>query len=190
MKTMNPKQPKVIVIEKDGRTHYQAEDAGPSINDLESLARWMDSLFAIPSIGLRFGLDSILGLIPGLGDTAASAVSLYILHAASKRGVSRLTMTRMALNIALDTIAGSIPVVGDIFDLYWKANQKNVELLKRHALASPTEEKRLRWADWLFLAALVAILITLLVGSVTIAVLLVAWLGKAIVSLAPAAVSP
>ncbi len=184
---MNPKPPKVIVIEKDGQTHFQSEGEGPSIPDLERLARWMDSLFSIPSIGLRFGLDSILGLIPGVGDTAASAVSLYILHAASRRGVSRLTMTRMALNIALDTIAGSIPVIGDVFDVYWKANQKNVELLKRHALASPSEEKRLRWADWLFLGALVAVLITLLVGSVTIAVMLVAWLGSAIATNIPPA---
>ena len=86
-------------------------------------------------------------------------------------------MTRMALNIALDTIVGSVPVLGDAFDVYWKANQKNVELLKRHALASPSEEKRLRTADWLFFGVLVAMLLTLLVGSITITVMLVTWLG-------------
>jgi len=176
---MNPKQPKVIVIEKDRTTRFQSDD-GPAISDLERLAKWMDSLFEIPGVGLRFGLDSILGLIPGLGDTAASALSLYILHAASRRGVSRLTMTRMALNVALDTVVGSIPVLGDVFDLYWKANQKNVELLKRHALASPSEEKKLRTGDWLFLAGLAAMLIVLLVGSITIAVLLIAGLGNLI----------
>lgn len=174
---MNPKQPKVIVIEKDGTTRFQAEE-GPSIPDLERLARWMDSLFEIPGVGVRFGLDSLLGLIPGLGDAAASALSLYILHTASRRGVSRLTMTRMALNVALDTVVGSIPVLGDVFDVYWKSNQKNVELLKRHALASPSEEKRLRTADWLFLGGLAALLIILLVGSITIAVLLITWLGS------------
>ena len=177
---MNPRQPKVIVIEKDGQTRWQPEHIGPEIPDLERLARWMDSLFVVPGVGLRFGLDSILGLIPGLGDTAASAVSLYILHAASRRGVSRLTMTRMALNIALDTTVGSIPVLGDLFDCYWKANQKNVELLKRHALASPSQEKRLQMADWLFLVALMVILLTLLIGSIAIAVMLATWLGGAL----------
>lgn len=184
---MDPKKPKVIVIDEfqvDGQTRRPPAGPDPEIPDLERLARWMDSLFAIPGVGLRFGIDSFLGLIPGLGDAATSAVSLYILHAASRKGVSRLTMTRMALNIALDSIVGSIPIAGDVFDLYWKANQRNVELLKRHALASPTEERRLRMADWLFLGGLAAILITLLVGSITIAILIITWLGTALFSAA------
>lgn len=150
----------------------------PSVADLERLARWMDSLFAIPGVPLRFGLDSILGLVPGLGDAATSAVSLYILHTASRRGVSRLTMTRMAMNVALDSIVGSIPVAGDLFDVYWKANQRNVELLRRHALASPAEERRLRTSDWLFFGGLAAVLIGLVIGSLTVAILLATWLAS------------
>ena len=180
---MNPPQPKVIIIEQDGRTHFQA-DVEPGVPDLERLAWWMDSLFEIPSLRVRFGLDSILGLFPGLGDAVASAASFYILHAASQRGVPRLTLTRMAINVALDTIIGSVPVLGDMLDVYWKANQKNVELLKRHVLASPAEQKRLRMADWLFLGGLIVLLIALLVGCITIAVMLGTWVWSVLFSAA------
>ena len=150
----------------------------PSVADLERLAKVMDNLFAIPGVPLRFGLDSIIGLIPGLGDAASSAVSLYILHAASRRGVSRLTLARMAMNVALDSIVGAIPVAGDLFDVYWKANHRNVELLRRHALANPAEERRLRTSDWLFFGGLAALLIGLVIGSLTVAILLATWLAS------------
>ena len=97
--------------------------------ELELLAHWMDSAFHIPGIGMRFGLDAIIGLIPGLGDTLTSLASLYILNAGRRYGVPRVTMLRMAANIALDYVVGVIPFVGDAFDVVWKANQKNVALL-------------------------------------------------------------
>ena len=98
--------------------------------ELEMLAHWMDSAFHIPGIGLRFGLDAIIGLIPGLGDTLTSLASLYILNAGRRYGVPRVTMLRMAANIALDYLVGMIPLFGDAFDVVWKANQKNVALLQ------------------------------------------------------------
>src|SRR5438477_12262867 len=85
--------------------------------DLELLARVMDSLFEIPGTRVRFGFDAIIGLIPGLGDTITSFVSLYILKAASRAGVPRVTLVRMALNIAIDYIVGCVPVAGDVFDV-------------------------------------------------------------------------
>ena len=141
--------------------------------DVELLARLMDSLFSIPGTRIRFGLDAIIGLIPGLGDTLTSFVSLYILKVASRFGVPRVTLVRMAGNIAIDYMVGIVPLMGDVFDVYWKANLKNVELLKRHMQATPAAERRARKGDWLFVAGLGAGLIALLAGCVTIAYWLV-----------------
>jgi Domain of unknown function (DUF4112) len=144
--------------------------------ELELLAHWMDSAFHIPGIGVRFGLDAIIGLIPGLGDTVTSLASLYILNAGRRYGVSRVTMLRMAANIGLDYVVGAIPLLGDAFDVVWKANQKNVALLRRHIEATPAEERRARRGDWLVLAGLVAVLALLLVGAVTVAWTIMGWM--------------
>src|SRR6185369_7524402 len=87
--------------------------------NLELLARLMDNAFEIPGTNVRFGLDAIIGLIPGLGDTLTSFVSLYILKAASRAGVPRVTLLRMATNLGIDYIVGIVPVAGDLFDVYW-----------------------------------------------------------------------
>ncbi len=152
------------------------DDAALKARELERLARWMDSVFEIPVLGIRFGLDALLGLLPGGGDVATSLVSIYIVSAATRHGVPKITLARMALNVAIDLLVGSIPVVGDLFDAYWKSNQRNVALLRRHMTASPTSARKLRATDRLFVAGLVLLLIVLLVGSVTIAYLLIAWL--------------
>ena len=144
--------------------------------ELEWLAEWMDSVFEIPGLGIRFGFDALIGLIPGLGDTLTTLVSLYILGAARRYGVPRITMVRMAANIALDYVLGAVPLAGDVFDVYWKANLRNVALLRRHLLATPAEERRARSGDWLFVAGLMMLLLTLAVGAVTIAWLLIAGL--------------
>ena len=115
-------------------------------------------------------MDAIIGLIPGLGDTLTSLASLYILNAGRRYGVPRVTMLRMAANIAVDYVVGVIPFFGDAFDVVWKANQKNVALLKRHVLATPAEERRARLGDWFVLAGLVVVLALVLVGAVTMAV--------------------
>src|ERR1700683_3797361 len=82
---------------------------------LELLAYWMDTVFYIPGLGIRFGFDAIIGLIPGLGDILTSLISLYLLPAARRYGVPRATLTRMAFNIAVDTIVGAVPLFGDAF---------------------------------------------------------------------------
>ena len=117
-----------------------------------------------------------MGLVPGLGDTLTSIVSLYILQAASRQGVSRLTMTRMAANIGIDYVVGSIPILGDVFDVYWKANQKNVELLRAHGSMSGVTRRELRNSDWLFLAGLIVLLVGVLVGSLFVAFLIARWI--------------
>ena len=143
----------------------------------------MDSVFRIPGVGLRFGLDALLGLLPGAGDVAASIVSIYIFSAAHRYGVPRITVLRMALNIAIDLIVGALPFVGDVFDAYWKSNQRNVELLRRHIEAGPATEHRLRAADRLFVGALVIGLFALLIASAAAAFFIAKWL----IGLLPAA---
>ena len=151
--------------------------------DLDALARWMDGAFRVPGIGLRFGLDAILGLLPGVGDTASSLVSLYIFNAASRYGVPRVTMVRMALNIALDLVVGVVPIAGDLFDVYWKANQRNVELLRRHVQEAPSQSRRLERNDRWFVAMLTVLLVALVIGAIAAAVAVVVWLGSTLANL-------
>ena len=144
--------------------------------ELELLARWMDGVFRVPGVGWRFGLDAILGLLPGVGDTASSVASLYILTAAHRYGVTRATLLRMALNVVLDTTVGALPLVGDIFDVYWKSNQRNVALLNRHMLAAPSEQGKLQRSDRWFVVLLVTLLALLMIGSIVVAAMLLTWL--------------
>jgi hypothetical protein len=132
--------------------------------EVELLARWMDNVFEIPGTGIRFGLDALIGLVPALGDVITSFVSMYILRVAARRGVPRVVLLRMSANLAIDYVLGSVPVVGDAFDVYWKANIKNVELLKRHAVAGPVTAKHGSAGDWYFVGGLIAGLVALLVG--------------------------
>ena len=138
-----------------------------STQDLERLAHWLDTIFEIPGIRVRFGIDALLGLLPGVGDTASALASVYILQAASKHGVPRVTLARMTLNIAIDLVVGAIPFVGDLFDVYWKANRKNVELLRRHFKANPTSERSIKRSDGLFVTGMIALIGVILVASVT-----------------------
>jgi hypothetical protein len=146
-----------------------------STKDLETFAHWLDSVFEIPGIRLQFGIDALLGLLPGLGDTASALASIYILQAATKFGVPRITLARMTLNIGIDLLVGAIPIVGDLFDLYWKANRKNVELLRRHFKANPMTERKFKRSDGLFVVGMIGLIVALLVASVTAAYYLLSW---------------
>jgi hypothetical protein len=139
---------------------------------LDQLSRWMDGLFRIPGTGWRFGLDAIVGLIPGLGDTATTIVSLYILAAGVRYRVSKATLLRMGFNIAVDYFIGAIPLVGDLFDAAWKSNQMNVELLRRRATVSAAEARSGRLSDWLFVGVIAAGLIGLLGASIALTLFL------------------
>src|SRR2546423_14811816 len=147
---------------------------------LEQLSRLMDGLFRIPGTQWRVGLDAIVGLIPGVGDFATTAVSLYILAAGVRYRVPKVTLLRMAVNIGIDYLLGSVPVVGDIFDAAWKSNQMNVELLKRRAAVGEEEAAHGRASDWLFLGVLIIGLLTLLAGSVALSLWLLVQLFGAL----------
>lgn len=102
------------------------------VNSIESLARLMDSQFDVPGTKLNLGLDTLIGLVPGIGDTIGLAVSGYIVAKAAQLGVRKRTLARMSYNIGIDWLIGLIPLIGDLFDWGWKANNKNAELMRKH----------------------------------------------------------
>jgi hypothetical protein len=98
---------------------------------MELAATVLDDGFRVPGTGFKFGLDPLLGVLPVAGDTVATALSLYIVLEAVFAGVSLFTLVRMVLNLTVDYATGLVPVAGDLFDAYWKANRRNVNLAKR-----------------------------------------------------------
>src|SRR5919206_1729020 len=147
------------------RQQHSRADVEQSLDQLSLL---MDGLFRIPGTGWRFGLDALVGLVPYVGDFATTAVSFYILAAGVRYRVPKVTLLRMATNVAADYLVGSVPVAGDLFDVAWKSNQKNVALLRERASVSQEEARRGRVSDWLFLGLIFAGLLVLLVGSVAV----------------------
>ncbi|WP_417497785.1 DUF4112 domain-containing protein [Maricaulis sp.] len=113
---------------RDG-TH---DDAGKrELARLETLADWLDTRFRIPGTTIRFGLDGLIGLVPGLGDLAMLAPAFYLIVRAASLGAPLHVLARMLVNTSLDLVIGAIPVVGDIFDVAFKANRRNTALLAR-----------------------------------------------------------
>jgi hypothetical protein len=102
------------------------------LDRLHRLARRMDNAFRIPLIGVRLGWDSILGLVPGVGDALALAPAGYIIKEAHRLGADNSVLGRMGANVAIDMLIGTIPLIGDLFDIGWKANTRNVALLRDH----------------------------------------------------------
>ena len=100
--------------------------------ELADLALLLDSRWRIPGTGIRFGMDAVAGLLPGVGDAASGLVSAYVLYKAQRLGAPGLLLARMFGNVVLDTVFGSVPILGTIFDVVYKANNRNVRLLRRH----------------------------------------------------------
>lgn len=164
-------------------THEKHHSQVEIERSLDQLSRWMDGLFRIPGTGWRFGLDALVGLIPGVGDTATTVVSFYILAAGVRYRVSKATLLRMGLNIGIDYVFGSIPIIGDLFDAAWKSNQKNVALLRSRATVSAADARKGRISDWLFVICLALVLLALLAGSIAVAFYLLALTGRHLSSL-------
>ena len=104
----------------------------PAVKNLDTLAKLMDSQFKIPGTNIRFGLDALIGLIPGAGDMAGFLVSGYMIAVLANNGASGFVLARISLNIIIDALVGSIPILGDIFDVAFKANQRNMKLVHEH----------------------------------------------------------
>jgi len=104
---------------------------------LDALATLLDTVFLIPGTNVRFGLDALIGLVPVVGDTITTLISLYIVREARALGASRLVIARMLANVAVDGLAGAVPMLGDMFDVAWRANRRNVALLQKYFANEP-----------------------------------------------------
>jgi hypothetical protein len=118
---------------------------------LDYIAALLDDMWRIPGTKIRFGLDALVGWIPGIGDSLAAIASSLIVLVSWRRGVPSITLVRMVANILLETTVGAIPVVGDVFHIAWKANRRNYRLLIREKQQPGSHTGR----DWMFLAIIV-----------------------------------
>jgi hypothetical protein len=135
---------------------------------LDYIAALLDDMFRIPGTHIRFGLDAIIGWIPGIGDAVSGIASFLIVFAAWRRGVQSITLVRMVANVLLETTMGAIPVAGDVFHVFWKANRRNYRLLIREQEQPGSNTRR----DWIFL---IIILVTA-IAAVVIPIALLIWL--------------
>jgi hypothetical protein len=142
---------------------------------LDYIAALLDDIFRIPGTKIRFGLDALIGWVPGIGDAMTGIASFLIVFASWRRGAKGVTLARMIANVLLETAIGAIPVAGDVFHIVWKANRRNYRLLLREKEEPGANAGR----DWMFLAVLllaviaaaaipIAILIWLLRSQITI----------------------
>src|SRR5688572_497720 len=129
------------------------------LQGLRGISRLLDSAFLVPGTNYRIGLDPILGLVPGIGDLVSPLFTIGILWQGRDLGLPRIIQLRMIFNVAIDTFAGAVPVIGDLFDFAWKANDKNLALLEEYAY----EERPASAGDWFFVAGLTLVLLILAV---------------------------
>ena len=142
---------------------------GRRLERLRRVGYLLDNSIPIPGTRLRVGIDAVIGLVPGIGDLVGGLLSLYILVEASRLGVSRAVLARMAWNVALDTLVGEVPILGDLFDAGYKANLRNLALLDGY-VGRPAESQR---ASRRFVALLGFGLVLVTAGAVALTVVLV-----------------
>ena len=144
------------------------------LEGLRKISQLLDSAFVIPGTTYRIGLDPILGLFPGIGDLVSPLFTAGILWQARDLGLPRIVQLRMIFNVAIDALLGAVPLIGDLFDFAWKANDMNMALIERHAY----EEHRPSASDWIFVTAMIFLLVVLGLIPFLIAGALIAALGN------------
>src|SRR5262245_57652759 len=147
-----------------------------SLDGLRRLARLFDAQFRVPGTEIRFGIDPLIGLVPGIGDLASPLLTIAILWQAAKLRVPKVVLLRMVLNALIDAGAGSVPVVGDAFDFAWKATEWNMALLERHAMP----DRPATSADYLFVSLCVLVVVVATTVPVLIAWAIIAWLRRGV----------
>jgi hypothetical protein len=145
-------------------------DRARSLGEVEVLAWLLDNSIPVPGTGRRFGIDALIGFVPVVGDLVSGGMGLFVVWRASRMGLPRVVVARMLVNSAIDFVVGSVPLLGDAFDLWFKANTRNLGIMRRH-LERPETSTR---DDWLVVAGLVA--------TILVVVLLVGWLIVSLVS--------
>ena len=141
---------------------------GPQDRALAALRKWavlLDSAFQVPGTKLRFGIDPIVGLIPGAGDLVTGFFSVMILLHAVRLRVPKIVIARMVANTGLDLLAGAVPLLGDLFDAGYKANLRNLGMLERHSLRGVPPQR----SDYIFVGVCLAVLVVLAIVPILIA---------------------
>jgi hypothetical protein len=152
------------------RLPRRAPDRSRSLAEVEALAWLLDNSILVPGTGRRFGVDAIVGLVPVVGDAVSAGLALFVVWRASRMGLPRIVVMRMLVVSAVDLVIGSIPLAGDAFDLGFKANTRNLALLRRH-LERPDTSTR---DDWMVVTGLLAVLLAI--------VALIGWLIVSVVA--------
>jgi hypothetical protein len=165
-------RPEVLPPEQESpRSRAKVATTWFADENLDLLSHVLDDWFRLPGTSIRFGLDGIIGLIPGLGDILAGLASCIIVVAAWFRGVPYVGLIRMVVNIAIDVLVGTIPFIGDAFDIAWKANRRNYALMTRH-LKQPRKHT---WRDYAFLLCIALVLFAIFAVPVVLIVLVTQW---------------
>jgi len=139
------------------RLRHMSSGQSQRLEALRKASQLLDSAFVVPGTSYRIGLDPILGLVPGLGDLVSPLFAIGILWQARDLAIPRVVQLRMIVNVAIDALLGAVPVMGDLFDFAWKANNMNLALLERHA----QEEHKASSGDWVFVVAMVLVLLAI-----------------------------
>src|ERR1700730_13898288 len=142
--------------------------------NLDLLSHLLDDWFRVPGTSIRFGLDGIIGLVPGIGDIIGGLASTIIVVAAWVRGVPYVTLLRMVVNIGIEVLLGTVPLLGDAFDIAWKANRRNYALIVRHLEHS----RRQTWRDWVFLTLIAVTLAAIFLAPIFLILWFLDWLGN------------
>lgn len=139
------------------------------------IAQLMDVAFVIPGTKIRFGLDSLIGLFPGVGDSIGALISSVIIAQGAQLGVPKIILARMGVNVLINTVVGFVPVFGDVFSVFFRSNMRNYDLLRRYS-----GQRKATGRDWLFviggLALLLAVLVALFIGALWVIKRIVEWL--------------
>jgi hypothetical protein len=163
-------QPEILPPQK---SRFQKANGLFANENLDFLSHLLDDWFRVPGTSIRFGLDGIIGLVPGLGDIIGGLASTLIVVAAWVRGVPYVTLARMVVNIGIEVLLGTIPLLGDAFDIAWKANRRNYALIIRHLERS----RRQTWRDWVFLMVIAAILAAIFLAPIFLILWFLEWLA-------------
>ena len=143
------------------------------LTGIRRIAELLDSAFVIPGTNYRIGLDPIIGLIPMVGDLASPLFTIALLWQAYDLGIPKVVQLRMLVNAAIDALVGAVPLAGDLFDFAWKSNEWNLELLELHAY----EERHAAVGDWVFVLAMIGLLLVTAALPFIIVGWAFSWLG-------------
>lgn len=166
------KLPKWEVLPPENRSRSQRTSGS-----LESRFRWlaliMDDFLRVPGTKFRFGLDPIIGLLPGIGDVTSAIISAVAFVHAARSGVPKILLVRMAMNILINELVGIIPGLGDAFSFWFKSNVRNYELLRRYS-AAPARSRR---SDWIFVIAVLSLLFVIVCAGFIVTFLVLEGIG-------------